>query len=235
MSGKSIDSKSLNLGRICKNAGGLGFHGEWRRRFYRCVVIGLLCWMTACTYRDPEIYTDIENVRAKPGTHTLAVAVKYLKWQWPNGLVTFPNPGVPKVLRQEARIYLVNADLPDDITQIVVAFDPKEFLNIAPWVLGWAEDGFYFQVTDPTVSGKENQPAPTQYFKWNDAAGLQQVDTVPFQLAFQPNTGPVPDGVFLRYSKGHDTVDVQTERHPEWIRNAFQVDPMTGHLLGTQG
>lgn len=204
-----------------------------RFRFRRGILMGLLCFAMACTYRDPEIYSDIENVRAKPGTHLIAVAVKYLKWQWPSGVNAFPNGGVPRVLEQEARIYLGDVNRPGDLKRIVLTFNPKQYPNIAPWVLGWRGDTVYFQVSDPTSSGEDYQAAPTQYFKWNEAEGLQQIDAVPEGLTFQSNTGPKPAGRFLRYSKGHDTVDVLTELDADWRRNLFELDPATGHLTPT--
>lgn len=203
----------------------------WGSRLRRSVLMGLLCFALACTYRDPEIYADIENVRAKPGTHFIAVAVKYLKWQWPSGINAFPNGGVPRVLEQEARIYLGDVNRPADFQRLVLTFNPKEYPNIAPWILGWQEDTVYFQVSDATSSGEENKAAPTQYFKWNEAQGLKRIDAVPEQLAFQPNTGPRPSGRFLRYSKGHDTLDVLTDLDEEWRHNLFELDPVTGHLV----
>lgn len=233
MSGKFYDSNPPELDNP-QGTGGCGVRPhKWVARIRNLLLFGLLCSTLACTYREPEIYADIENVRAKPGTHLMAIAVKYLKWQWPNGLIGFPNPGVPKVLRQEARIYLVDAHHPGELTQIGVSFDPRQYPNIAPLILGWEGDMLYFGVFDPTVSA--NEYSPIQYYKWNDKRGLQEVESVPLQLAYQPNTGPIPDGVFVRYSKGHDTVDVQTDRHLEWIRNAFQVDPVTGHLQSSEG
>ncbi len=233
MSGKFYVSKPLIRDKP-QGAGGCGvIPFFWVARIRNIFLLFLLCSTLACTYREPEVYADIENVRAKPGTHLMAVAVKYLKWQWPNGLIGFPNPGVPKVLKQEARIYLVDAHHPDDLTKITVSFDPRKYSNVAPLILGWEEDVLYFGVFDPTVNAKEN--SPIQYYKWSNEQGLQEIATVPMQLAYQPNIGPIPDGVFVRYSKGHDTVDVQTERHPDWIRNAFQVDPVTGELQPREG
>ena len=77
-----------------------------------------LCWcgtfllgcmlLTACTYGPPRISMSIENIRAQPGAHIVAVSVKYQQFRKPTGINTFPNGGVPRVLDEKAKIYLLH-------------------------------------------------------------------------------------------------------------------------------
>ena len=68
--------------------------------------------IAGCSYEPEEVHINLENMSAKPQSHIMAFAVDYAIMRWPNGAInTFPNGGKPQVIRNDARIYVVDIDL----------------------------------------------------------------------------------------------------------------------------
>jgi hypothetical protein len=82
-------------------------HG-WAPFLFMALLAGLLL---SCSFGPPEIDVSIANVLAKPNSHFIAVALKYVEFREPAGIInTFPNGGIPKILDQKAKIYICDAE-----------------------------------------------------------------------------------------------------------------------------
>ena len=198
-----------------------------------CCGVFLLCSMllSSCTYGPPRIDTSIENVRAQPGAHIVAVSVKYRQFREPTGINTFPNGGVPRVLDEKAKIYLCNLDTLE--VNRVVSMSPTGSMNTSwqPWVLGWVNGSLYFKLTGQSgTTLKDIQNRKTLIYKVSLDGKLSEVKEVPDDIAFQHNTGPLPQGVFVRVSKGHNHINLKTEMLKEW-QTMFKTDNTEGELI----
>ena len=193
-------------------------------------LLGLLVLGTvSCTYKDPEILAHIYSKSAKPDSHILAVGTQYIKWQWPSGISAFPNGGIPKVWEQEARIYICDADDPENIEQIVLIFDPKKYSSPRPKILGWIGQILFFRVDLNGVG--EGSAGETFFYQWGIEGGLAQIPNAPNARDLQ--SGSPKDRVFVEHD--HDstqTIAVRTDRNRSWQKDMFRIDPATGHLMG---
>ena len=201
----------------------------------------ILCWcgvfllgsmlLTACTYGPPRINMSIENVRAQPGSHIVAVSVKYQQFRKPTGINTFPNGGVPRMLDEQARIYLCDLDSLE--VKRVVSMSPGDGMKTSwqPWVLGWANGDLYFKLTGRAgTTFKDIENSNTVLYKISMDGKLSGVQAVPDGIAFQHNSGPLPQGVYVRVSKGHDHINFKTELFKEW-QTMFKTDNTEGELV----
>lgn len=203
-------------------------HGGTPQILVTILVVGLF---SSCSFGPPETRTQITNVRAKPDSHSIAVALKYEKLRKPTGINSFPNGGIPKMLDQKAKIYVCDAETAQ--VKRVAIIMPEDGVKIGwePWILGWVGDNLFFKVSGQAGTSLEDiqDSRPTVYRI--DADGrVSQLAEAPENLEFQSNTGPLPRSSFVRYSKGYDTIDVRTDKTTEF-RTRFRTETKVGELV----
>lgn len=186
----------------------------WFSTFLSCTIL-----LTSCSHGPPFESVLIGNVRAKPGSHIIAVALKYHKLREPTGFInTFPNGGVYKVLDEKAMIYICDIDSLE-VNRVVSMTPPKELrISWSVSILGWAGESLYFKLYgQPGTRLKDFQNRKMIIYKYDYDGSISEVPRVPDNIAFQHNSGPLPDvGVFVRVSKGHSDIDIMTERQKEY-------------------
>lgn len=187
----------------------------------------LTALLTSCSHGPPFERVQIENVRAKPNSHIIAVAIQYQKLREPTGFInTFPNGGVYKILDEKAMIYICDVDT-FEVNRVVSISPPKEVRT--SWsvsVLGWVNGNLYFQLYGQSgTSLKDFQNPEEIVYKYEPDGSLSETTGRPDNIAFQHNSGPLPDdGLFVRVSKGHSDIDILTERQPEYRTTFRTVD-----------
>ncbi len=201
-------------------------HTILRSITFLCVAL-----LSSCSYGPPLTRAHVANAMAKPDSHSIAVAVKYQKFREPTGVNSFPNGGIPKILDQKAKIYVCNANTAQ--MKRVACIAPEESVRLAwePWILGWIGDTLYFQVSgQPGTTLKDIQNARPVVYSIDTDGRVSQETEAPTTLEFQNNTGPLPQGTFVRISKGHDTIDVRTE-NTDRLRTLFKAEANDGELV----
>jgi hypothetical protein len=203
-------------------------HGGTPRILFIILLVGLL---SSCSFGPPETRAHITNVRAKPDSHSIAVALKYEKLQEPTGINSFPNGGIPKMLDQKAKIYVCDAETAQ--VKRVAIITPEERVKIGwkPWILGWLGDSLFFKVSGQAGTSLEDIQNSRPIIYRIDADGrVSKLAETPENLEFQSNTGPLPRSSFVRYSKGYDTIDVRTDKTTE-LRTRFKTEIKDGELV----
>lgn len=191
--------------------------------------LGLVCG--SCTYGPAENRMSVENVRAKPGSHIIAVAVKSTKFRPPTGINTFPNGGVDKVLDRKAIIYLCDVATPE-LNQLVKISPPKSFTSSwSVWVLGWREDVLYFKLTGHHGTSVEDlKTTAVLFFRVDGEGAVESLQEIPPDIVFQHNSGPLPTVRFVRVRHGYADVDVMTDFSRSW-RTILKTDHLQKKLI----
>ncbi len=186
--------------------------------------------MTSCVYGPPRIHTNIENIRVQQDSHIIAVSVKYQQLQDPTGINTFPNGGVPRVLSEKANIYLCDVDTLE-IKRVASILPPASMKSAwQPWVLGWENGNLFFSLTGRAgTKPKDFQSLNTVIYQVDLNGKLSEVEEIPENIAFQHNTGPFPQGTFVRISKNHNVINVRTEELNGW-QAMFKTGSANGEL-----
>ena len=187
--------------------------------------------LTSCTYGPSKIRTTIENARAKPDSHSIAVSVTYRQFRDPTGVNTFPNGGVAKILDEKAKIYLCDIDTLK--VRRVACVSPADRVRSGwqPWILGWAGDNLFFKVSGRAGTDlKDFQDVNTVIYRVDPDGKVSEIAEPPKNIVYQNNTGPLPVGLFVRISKGHDTIDVQTETLED-LQTLFKIEDAEGELV----
>jgi len=192
----------------------------------------LMLLFSSCSFGPPEIHARIANVRAKPDSHSFAVAVRYEKIQRPTGLInTFPNGGIPRILDEKAEIYLCDAETAEVRKLATVTPEQSVRLGWEPWVMGWVGENLYFQISGQSGTRlKDIQNSKPIPYCVNANGRLSKLEEMPDGLEFQSNTGPLPQLRYVRYSMGHSTVDVRTENKTE-PRTLLRIESGDGALV----
>lgn len=171
---------------------------------------------------------NLGNVAAKPHSHLIAMSLNYERIRDPERfLSTFPNGGVPKILRREARVYLCDLDAGSiDLVAIIPDYagipQPKSV-----WIEGWQGDDLFFSLFgyggDARTGDDLSDPRRLLYQVTADGA-TTIVDTIPAQLGRGRNSGPEPDPPFLRWSQGHLSVEIAIDAR---VREATRLARVT--------
>ncbi len=180
---------------------------------------------SSCSFGQPETRAYISNVRAKPESHTIAVALRYERFQNPSGFInTFPNGGIPQILDQKAKIYLCDAETGDIKKAATVSPEKIVQLGWEPWVMGWIGDSLFFKISGQSgTSVKDIRDSKPLIYCIHANGRLLKLKEAPEGLEFQSNTGPMPQGSYVRYSKDHNTIDVRTENRTE-AKTLFKIE-----------
>ncbi|OVE76032.1 hypothetical protein BVX97_02530 [bacterium E08(2017)] len=187
--------------------------------------------MTSCTYGPAQTRSQIHNVRAKPDSHTIAVSVSYSHFRDATGINAFPNGGVPKVLDEEARIYV--CDVHTREVRKVAAISPPERVRLgwSPWVLGWVDDSLFFQLSGQSgTSLKDIQNSSPVYYSVTSDGKVTEGVALPENVSFQSNSGPLPEGSFVRISRNSETIGIRTEQMSD-LMPTFMIDSTEAELV----
>jgi hypothetical protein len=189
--------------------------------------------LATCSHGPPKIRAHIANVRAKPDSQVIAAAVEYVKFREAKGINAFPNGGIPKVLDQKAKIYLCDAQTLE-VTK-VASVTPKDTVRLGwqPWILGWLGDSLFFKISGQKGTKRHNSNLNIIIYRIDPDGRVSEIPDAPAGLVFQNNTGPLPQGTFVRISKGYDTIDVRTEKDRN-LRTLFRTETEEGELVAVR-
>jgi hypothetical protein len=192
-----------------------------------------IAFLASCTYGPPKIRAHITNVKAKPDSHLIAVAVEYEEFREATGINTFPSDGTPKVLDQKAKIYLCNAETLE-VTRVAFV-TPKNTVRIGwqPWIIGWHGDSLFFQISGQKGTAVSDSKTITITYRIDPLGQVLESTAAPGNVVFQANSGPLPQGKFVRISKGYDTIDVRTEGTRS-LRTLFRIDAKRAELVAVK-
>jgi hypothetical protein len=141
---------------------------------------------------------------------------------------------VSKILDEKAKIYLCDIDTLA-ITK-VASISPLNSMKIGwePWILGWANGRLFFKMTGQAGTKlKDFQNRKKVVYQVGSNNNLSVVKEPPENIAFQHNTGPLPQGVFVRVSKGHNVVDIKTEKISDW-QTLLKTENINGELVSAR-
>ncbi|TVS01792.1 MAG: hypothetical protein EA413_13660, partial [Cyanobium sp. PLM2.Bin73] len=103
-----------------------------------------------------EEQVRVQNVALSSDGRFLAAVVKYQKIQPPTGLAAFPDGGIPRLLEQRADLYVVDLPAQSIVFEGTVVAPANRSLAFSPWLVGWAGDRLYLQITGcPPSPGSE--------------------------------------------------------------------------------
>lgn len=109
-----------------------------------------------CTYGPAKDLATVQNVALRSDGRVLAAIVKYERSQSATGLGAFPDGGVPRILEQRADLYVFDLETNSMLFQGSMAAPPNRRVSFSPWLIGWANDRVYFQITGcPGSPGSE--------------------------------------------------------------------------------
>jgi hypothetical protein len=100
-----------------------------------------------CTYGPAEDLVAVQNVALRSDGRVLAAIVKYERSRPPTGVAAFPDGGVPRILEQRADLYVFDLETNAMLFQGSMAAPPNRRVSFSPWLIGWANDRVYFQIT----------------------------------------------------------------------------------------
>ena len=102
--------------------------------------------LVACTYGPAETHQRVQNAALNADGTRVAVMVKIESYRPATGLAAFPDGGVPKMLLQEAHLYVVDVVSPA-VEQRIPVTAPRQHRNsFNPWLIGWDGDSVYMQI-----------------------------------------------------------------------------------------
>ena len=187
-------------------------------RMFKTVLFLVIVFVTGCRYAQPGTYFRILNVKAKPYSHIMAIAVKRDVVRWPKGFIrTFPNGGVPDTIVEEAKVYVV--DVANQKILSIASFPnfddvPDYERNI--WLHGWKGGDIYFRIQGYEGSWSKGTDLTKKVEKFyrlrldDDTAIL--VESLPPDLKYQTLGGGPKTAPYLYWSKGHDNVQISLDK-----------------------
>lgn len=100
-----------------------------------------------CTYGPTDDLVAVQNVALRSDGRVLAAIVKYERSRSATGLAAFPDGGVPRVLEQRADLYIFDLETKSMLFQGSIPAPLNRRVSFSPWLIGWANDRVYFQIT----------------------------------------------------------------------------------------
>lgn len=183
----------------------------------RSVTLMSAAVVVGCTYGPPAIQSHIANVSRAPNSRTLAVMVMRTTLRSPTGLSTFPDGGSPKILSQEAVVYLCDFDGPSVRELGRYRDDGRQPLGFDAWLLGWTRDALFFQTSGCAANWKNEcwgkQRSRRQFEMSLGDGAVRPADRLPGSIEQGANSplAPIPgEQNYLRVSSSWTTIDVTT-------------------------
>lgn len=177
----------------------------------------VMIFLCSCSYTDPRSYVKIENASAKPSSHILAISASHWIQREPTGFInTLPNGGIPKVISKVGKIYILDADKDSiELKETTNLFhNNKEFTTA--WIDGWSDDDLHFSLR----GSDEHSNFFSKYYKLKNGRQLEIINEQP-QLKNAKNSGPPAPPPFLRYSKGHNDIEIGIDS--QHIKNSKKI------------
>lgn len=179
----------------------------------------------------------IATVEERFNTHVLAVALNWTRYRDPTGLSAFPDGGSPRVLVEEARFFVCDAD---SHTARLVARIPKSRdmeSGFSGWIAGWGPDCFYATVSGRRYSWRHGAVGPVnrRFYRVGLDGAISRLDRVPDGVQRQPETGIKLAGetTFLRASANSTRIDLRLAEGGSYVA-WFEVHPDgTIHPIGS--
>jgi hypothetical protein len=140
---------------LSRNLAAGGRRPRFRQLHAAISVAWALLFTSSCTYAPPSTRVRIENVLRYPKSAALAVLVVRTTFRQPTGLSTFPDGGKPKLLGDEAVIFL--CDLASGEIRELARYveNGSQRLSFAAWLQGWSGGALYFVTTGCDAGSSE--------------------------------------------------------------------------------
>ncbi len=175
--------------------------------------IPLLLLLPGCTYGPVQERATIATVEERFNTHTLAVALNWTRYRDPTGLSAFPDGGLPRVLAEEARFFLCDAD--SHVARLVARIlKPHEMESgFSGWIAGWGPNCFYASVSGRRYSWRHGAVGPVnrRFYRIGLDGTVSKMSGIPDGVQREPETGINLPGetTFLRASASSDRIDLR--------------------------
>lgn len=195
--------------------------------------------LASCGYGPPRHSFEINNVVARPQSHQMAVSVDYAKIREPEGFInTFPNGGVPQILVQEARVYVIDLTT----TTVHLAATIPDFGGIpmpkAVHIHGWRADALYFSLFGyggNPWDGDDLSDEHRLFYRILPDNAVEAISVLPLDIDHARNSGPTDSPPFLRFSRGHRDIEIAVDQpiseSDELLRVLFDEDTGKVKLL----
>jgi hypothetical protein len=197
--------------------------------------------LTSCGYGPPAAHHRLAHAMPEPGGHRFAVAVMTTERREPAGLLSrLPGGGKPKILSEQMRIYLCDAD-DGSVAPLGRLARPAQIRSgFGAWIVGWDPPGprraIYLE-----VGGSKGETSDTERLKWllrvevePSLGAAEAVAFLPNEARRPPPQGPLRGGREIQVSLGGDAIDARTDTSPE-LTTLFRVDRVTGHVAPAPG
>lgn len=179
----------------CKNSYSIGLASKTcdliqGRNFILCF---FLCLLTGCWYGPPLTNHRIESAVRKPNEYTSVALVYTEVSKPPQGLATFPNGGISKLLKSEFTVSILNP-MSGAIREVFHHRVPNDVKNaFSASFAGWEEESVFLQLSG--CSGAECWGKYVNYifYRLNESGGAVQVDHIPDSAKFKGESlSPMP-------------------------------------------
>lgn len=198
------------------------------------LLVLLIAGLSGCSYGPERYQVYFESIASEPGTHRFAFAVDWTIIREPQGFIaTFPNGGIPRVIEQEARLYLVDlrAQSIEKIAQL------KDYGGVpvpkSIYLYAWRPDGVYFTISGYGSSswrgGDDTNDPRDAHFRVTDAGTVTAVNAPPKRLPRDLDSASKRPSPFWIHDRRTDLrIEFKTGSAPAQ-RDAFvRIDEITG-------
>ena len=200
------------------------------------ILLSVPLFLGACSYGPERVITTVENAVAKPGTHTFAVAVDFKVLQFPTGsLNTFPSGGIPRIIKKEARIYLVN--VADQSFELVASIENYDGIPQAKRVSvnGWVDGSLYFTLSGyggNSWQGDDLNDERRLRYKISPSGKIQRLVRKPEQVEAEsgPNQSERPPFLSVHTSFGRVTAWIDGMSVHDGRKAVLLIDQETGEV-----
>lgn len=200
-----------------------------------------LALAAGCGYSPRAAQHRLAGAMPEPGGHRFAVLAKTVEQQEPAGFVTrLATRGRPKVLSEQVRLYLCDAD-DGSVTPLGRLARPGEIRSgFAVWIVGWDPPGEKRAVY-VEVGGNKGETGDSERLRWLLRVGVSPNPGAAEAISFLPNEaqrprpeGPLRGGPEAQVRLAADAIDVRTDARPAFAA-LFRLDGATGNVVPATG
>ena len=193
-------------------------------------IVGVLL-LSGCGYGPPATGHRILDTARKPNQFT-SVAIIYAQTSRPpQGLATFPNGGIPKLVRAEFTIVLLNPIL-KSVSEIHSQPVPKEVRHaFRADVLGWQDDAIFLQLAGCPENECWGDLVQYRQYQIRESGAFTEISEIPVSAKFKGESfAPMPgERNYIRLGHSFDEITMTTD-YQKKSQIVFVLDVRTGKL-----
>lgn len=157
------------------------------------IICFFLCLLTGCWYGPPDTSHRIESAVRKPNEYTSAALV-YTEVSKPSqGLATFPNGGISKLLKSEFTVSILSP-MSGAIREVFHHQVPNDVKNaFSASFVGWEQESVFLKLSGCYGAECWGKHVNYIFYRVNESGGAVQVDHVPESAKFKGQSlSPMP-------------------------------------------